>query len=136
MNREKEVSRNIIHERIKDSLKTTRRRQQRLKRVNTRLLVVSFVFSAGTSVSAFTALYGDPGNWETLCLLAGIISAVSGVFTFVHQQLNIPNKMARVNEYLGRLNALEIGMSLNTRNDREVGLEYEQIVSQFGEFSI
>jgi hypothetical protein len=126
--------------RIRQSLESAQRHANALRRQNARLVYVGLVAAAlATAVGGIASAHGPlagtgPGAWKLTCGLTAALSACAAVASGLNQQLSLANRLARAMTCAGRLQALEIGISIRGRQPAEVAREYEELLASYDEF--
>jgi hypothetical protein len=133
------ADRDLFARRVKDSLVRARRYAERLRKINTRLLIAGVVTSAAaTLVAGLTAATGPlvgegiPG-WRLACIVAAGFGFVSTLAVGVHQQLGVSDRLANGHQCLARLTFLDLAIDTGSRDWDDITKEYEAIVTSFPE---
>lgn len=126
--------------RIQESLRTASGRVASLRRTNGRLIWLSLIASAlATILAAATAAAGPlagegPPAWRFTCGSIAVLTGFSGLLTGAHQRLNVSEKLAGAMASVGKLRALELGLTVTGRDVAEVAREYEEVIAAHQEF--
>ena len=127
---------------IKESLNRATSHLSKLRKTNSRFIIISLVASVlATLLAGFTAFNGKPvvgqgaGAWA--CGIVAVFTATATVFTGLHKQLTISERLAKATECVGKLKSLQI--SLENSGDDESGKkdiinEYRKVVEVYSEF--
>ena len=130
---------------VKSSLAVAREKVTRIRRTDTQLFVTNVVSpAAATLISALAAAIGgntmfrqaaaaaEDGGWVFACALVavfGFVATVSGVF-----KKQFEDRLARGNQCVGRLLALDLGLTSGNIGSDEATREYGDILKAFPEF--
>ena len=130
---------------VKTSLASARDKVARIRRTDTQLFVTNVVSpAAATLVSSLAAAIGgnvmfkqaaaraEDGGWVLACALVavfGFIATVSSVF-----KKQFEDRLTRGNQCVGRLLALDLGITSRSLNLAEASKEYSDIIKTFPEF--
>ena len=140
MTTESAPNREALEHRIKDNLQKAKERAANLRKSNSRLLVASIVSSgASTLVAGVTSAQGPlvgegVAGWRIACIVAAVFAFAATVCTGLIQQLKIGERLVEANQYVTRLNALDIAVVMGNRNWVELAKEYEEITRTYPEF--
>lgn len=133
------ADRELFARRVKDSLVRAKAYAERLRKMNTRLLVAGVVTSAAaTLVAGLTAAAGPvvgegiPG-WRLACIVAAGFGFVSTLAVGVHQQLGLSDRLADGHQCVARLTFLDVAIDTGSRDWEEITKEYEAIVTSYPE---
>lgn len=132
----------LLTERVKGNLLSTEQETLRLRTANTRLLVAGIVSSAtATLVTGLTAAQGPlvgegiPG-WRLACAVGAVFAFAATVCAGLGQQLKLSERLARCNQVLGRLKALDLAIDTGSRDWDEISQEYTEILKVHPEISL
>ncbi len=131
--------RDALVKRIQASLSAADSYTQRHKRLNSTLTIIAIVGSAVTTfVTALTAAQGPvvlPGllDWQGACSIGAILSLITTISSGLVQQMDISRKLMEGSQCTGRLRALELVASTQSRNLDEVTNEYAEILRTYAE---
>lgn len=129
---------------IQDSLNKAISQLAKLRKNNSRFIVISLIASVlATLLAGFTAFNGKPiagqgaGAWAWTCGIVAVFTATATVFTGLHKQLTISDRLAKATECVGKLKSLQI--SIETLDDDEsakknIVNEYRKVVEVYSEF--
>jgi len=112
---------------------------KKLKKKNSRYVLISIIGSSlATLLAGLTAIYGPLAGagapaWKITCGAIAGLTAFSGIFAGLHQKLAIPEHLSRCYACSGRLNALELALTVFNRDISEVAKEYQDITSNYNE---
>jgi hypothetical protein len=123
--------------RVKESLKRADKHAARLKRMNTRLLVLGVVNSgASTLITGVTAAQGPvigegiPG-WRLACAAGAVFGFATTISVGLSQRLDLSERLSKAHQCLGRLRFLDIAIDTGSRTWGEITDEYEAIVKAY-----
>ncbi|HVO73482.1 MAG TPA: hypothetical protein VMT35_05635 [Ignavibacteriaceae bacterium] len=131
--------RNIIREKIKESLLKVNTQAARLRSSNFRLITVSLCASAfATLLAGLTAALGPLAGqgapaWKITCGAVAGFTALAGLMTGLHQKLGISDRLAKSFACAGRLNSLEISLSISKKDPVSIAKEYEELIGSYPE---
>lgn len=130
---------------VKSSLAGAREKVTRLRRTDAQLFVTNVVSpAAATLIAALAASIGgntmfrqaaaqsEDGGWVLACGLVaifGFIATVSGVF-----KKQFDDRLAQGNQCVGRLLALDLGISSGSTDWEEAAKEYSEVLKTFPDF--
>jgi len=130
---------------VKTSLATAREKVARIRRTDTQLFVANVVSpAAATLIAAIAAAVGgnemfrgaaaqvEDGGWVLACSLVavfGFIATVSGVF-----KKQFEDRLVLGNQCVGRLLALDLGITSGNTPWEEATREYSEVLKTFPEF--
>lgn len=131
------TARDLFVGRVRDSLERARGNAERLRKMNTRLLIAGVVTSAAaTLVTGVTAATGPvvgegiPG-WRLACIVAAGFGFVSTLSVGVHQQLGLSDKLADGHQCVARLKFLDLAIATGSGDWDEITKEYESILTAY-----
>jgi len=137
MNETSEQRHQDLARRVRESLEKAEKHASRLKRMNTRLLILGVVNSGvSTLITGTTAANGPvvgegvPG-WRLACIAGAIFGFVTTVSVGLNQQLNFGERLSTANECLGRLRFLDVAIETESRSWDEIAKEYAKIVKEY-----
>jgi MFS family permease len=111
--------------------------------VRRRRLVMLTIFAAAIStlLTALAAIWGQPlarwftdtfgtatEGWRILCTLAAVCSLTAGVAAQVQTSKNYEQRIARAQEIMASLEALEVAINFGHINENEATGEYRKII--------
>ena len=133
------VDRDVLLQRIRTSLSQADSYTQRNKRLNSTLMIVTTTGSALTAfLTALTAAKGPvviPGllDWFGACSIGAVLSLITTICSGLSQQMDISRKLIEGSQCTGRLRALELVVTTQTRSVGEITTEYAEILSTFAD---
>ena len=128
-----------LNRRIRASLAQADTYTRGKQRLNSTLTITTIIASALTAfITGLTALQGPvviPGvlEWQGACAIGAVLSLVTAITSGVSQQMNISQRLIEGTQCAGRLRALELIASTQTRNAAEITAEYADILRTYGE---
>ncbi len=134
-----EGERGSVIQRIRASLSQADAYTRRQQRLNSTLTLATTVGSALTAfITALTAAQGPtviPGilDWQGACTIGAVLSFITTVCSGLSQQLNTSQKFVLGSQCVGRLRALELVASTQSRGMSEVTNEYAEILQMYAE---
>ncbi|MBL8007017.1 MAG: hypothetical protein JNJ56_05755 [Ignavibacteria bacterium] len=129
---------------IKQSLQKAEDRVSALRKTNSRYIVISLVASVlATFLAGSTAFLGPlagqgPPAWKWTCGITAIFTATATIFTGLHKQLSIPEKLSRATECAGKLRAIDFSLQ-NLKNESEKDdllQEYRKVIEVYSEYVV
>lgn len=129
---------------IQESLNKAVLQLTKLRKANSRFIVISIIASVlATLLAGFTAFNGKPvvgqgaGAWTWTCGIVAVFTATATVFTGLHKQLTISERMAKATECVGKLKSIQISIE-NAGTDepakKDILNEYRKVVEIYSEF--
>jgi hypothetical protein len=112
---------------------------KRLRKKNTLYITLSIIASTlATLLAGLTAMNGPlagsgPPAWKITCGAVAGLTAFAGITTGLHQRLSIPERLSKCYSCAGRLNALELALTVFNREPSELAQEYQDITSTYSE---
>ncbi|MFN8413724.1 MAG: hypothetical protein U0Z26_15180 [Anaerolineales bacterium] len=128
-----------LTKRIRASLLEADSYTQRNQRLNSILSMITIIGSAVTAfLTALTAAKGPtviPGllDWQVACSIGAILSFITAIASGISQQMNIGQRLILGSQCSGRLRALELVASTQTRSLNEITNEYAEILRTYAE---
>lgn len=127
---------------ILESLARAESHVSRLRKANTRFIYVSLIASVlATLIAGLTAFTGPivgvgPPAWKWTCGVVAIFTATATVFTGLHKQLTISDRLAKATECTGKLKSLRISLTDSDINKEEILKEYRKIIEGYNEYLV
>jgi hypothetical protein len=124
---------------IQASLRRAEAYTANLRRTYTFLVVGGLLCSAASTLVAGGAAVGGPavglaqGGWQFFCILAALFSFATTVLVGVVQQLRLGERLPLGQLCVGRLRALDVALSTDSRDWGEIIKEYEAILKDSAE---
>ena len=129
---------------IKESLNRATSHLSKLRKTNSRFIIISLVASVlATLLAGFTAFNGKPvvgqgaGAWAWTCGIVAVFTATATVFTGLHKQLTISERLAKATECVGKLKSLQISLEISGDDEsgkKDIINEYRKVVEVYSEF--
>ncbi|HEU4632007.1 MAG TPA: hypothetical protein VFS08_19815 [Gemmatimonadaceae bacterium] len=115
---------------VRASLTRAERHQQRVRRIDARAVITSLATTAtATLVAGIPAAAGvAPGSWRLTCAVTAALTAVGTVATGLRQQVAGSERLARAEACVGRLRAIEYGLSVGTLPAVDADRAYQEVV--------
>lgn len=134
-----QVDFDTLLKRIRASLSDSDSYTRRNQRLNSALTIITIVSSASTAfLTALTAAQGPvviPGllDWQVACSIGAVLSFTTTICSGVSQQMNIGQRLVLGSQCTGRLRALELVTTTQTRSVAEITNEYAEILRTYAE---
>lgn len=125
---------------IKESLERAQANVIKLRKINTRFIYISLTASVfATLIAGFTAFTGPlvgqgPPAWKWTCGVVAIFTATATVFTGLHKQLTVSERLSKATECVGKLKSLMIGISEPDTDKTKAINEFRKIVESYSEY--
>jgi len=132
--------RGLLLQKIKECLRKVEIISTNLKKSNSRYITISLVASAlATLLAGLTAVLGPLAGqgasaWRFTCGAVAGFTALAGLMTGLHQRLSIGDRLAKAYACAGRLNALEIALTITKRDPVLVAKEFEEVTASYPDF--
>lgn len=133
--------RTFLLQRIEQHLRAAEAASLSLRRANLYLVAASLCTAAlATLIAGLTAATGPlagegPPAWRWTCGVIAVVTATSGILTGLLQHLRLQERSAQALACTGRLRALHVALGLARRDPGDVARDYEEVLSQYPEFS-
>lgn len=133
-----------MSDQIISSLRTAEEKLKKLRETNTKFIVISLIASVlATLLAGSTAFLGPlagqgPPAWKWTCGIVAVFTATATVFTGLHKQLTISERLAKATECVGKLRAIDFSIS-NAATEEEkkaAASEYKKVLEVYSEFFI
>jgi len=129
---------------IKESLRKAELSVLKLRKSNSRYIYISLVASVfATLLAGSTAFFGPlAGNgtpaWKWTCGIVAVFTATATVFTGLHKQLSVSERLAKATECVGKLRSIDFGMANSpTESDKaEIIKDYKKVIEVYSEYII
>ena len=128
---------------ILDSLLKAQGQVLKLRKTNSRFIYISLIASVlATLIAGLTAFSGPivgqgAPAWKWTCGIVAVFTATATVFTGLHKQLTVPERLAKATECVGKLKSVRISLEnpdLKSSDKEEIIKEYKKIVEIYSEF--
>ncbi len=132
-----DVERQAVQQKIKESLQKVNMHVMKLRSANFRLITISLIASAlATLLAGLTAALGPlagqgPPAWKITCGAVAGFTALAGLMTGLHQKFSISERLAKSFSCAGRLNSLDLALSVSKKDPGAVAKEYEELISNY-----
>lgn len=127
---------------IQESLSKSEKNYERLKKTNSRFILISLTASViATLLAGVTAFSGPvagagPTAWKWTCGIVAMFTATATVFTGLHKQLTVSERLAKSIECTGKLKSLAFSIKLEDCNKDEIAKEYRRILEVYSEYIV
>ena len=133
-----------MSEEIKSRLRAAEEKLKKLRETNTRFIVISLIASVlATLLAGSTAFLGPlagqgPPAWKWTCGIVAVFTATATVFTGLHKQLTVSERLAKATECVGKLRSIDFSISnAATEEERKSAIgEYKKVLEVYSEFFI
>jgi len=128
---------------ILESLTKAQTHVLNLRKTNSRFIYISLIASVlATLIAGLTAFSGPivgqgPPAWKWTCGIVAVFTATATVFTGLHKQLTISERLAKATECVGKLKSIKISIEnsdLKDSDKSEIIKEYKKVVEVYSEF--
>ncbi|MBS1518455.1 MAG: hypothetical protein JSS91_10255 [Bacteroidetes bacterium] len=126
---------------IQQSLDKAELNYHKLKKTNSRFIFISLIASViATLLAGVTAFTGPvagqgPPAWKWTCGIVAVFTATAAVFTGLHKQLTVSERLSKSIECRGKLKSLLISLQEGGNKD-EVITEYRKIIEVYSEYIV
>jgi uncharacterized membrane protein len=129
---------------IKKSLQKAEAQVIKLRKINSRFIIISLIASVlATLLAGSTAFLGPLAGqgapaWKWTCGIVALFTATATVFTGLHKQLTVPERLAKATECAGKLRAIDFSIS-NVKPDSDnsdIINEYKKIIEVYSDYLI
>jgi len=127
---------------IQESLLKSEKNYLKLKKTNSRFIMISLIASVlATLLAGLTAFTGPiagqgPPAWKWTCGIVAVFTATATIFTGMHKQLLISDRLVKSLECKGKLKSLSFTLHQEEYNKDEVVKEYKRIVELYSEYLV
>ena len=131
---------NGLLKRIQDSRLKVETVSKNLKKANSRFIYISIIASSlATLLSGLTAALGPLAGqgapaWKITCGGVAVLTAFAGIFTGLHQRMSIPERLSKCYLCLGKLNSLELALTVTKRDPLGVAKDFEDVIVSYQDF--
>ncbi|HAY34663.1 MAG TPA: hypothetical protein DCY06_11075, partial [Bacteroidetes bacterium] len=107
-----------------------------------RFILISLIASVfATLLAGVTAFSGPvagagPGAWKWTCGIVAVFTATATVFTGLHKQLTISERLAKSIECTGKLKSLAFSLKQEDSNKEDIAKEYRRILELYSEYIV
>jgi len=129
---------------IKESLRKAEFNVLKLRKTNSRYIYISLVASVlATLLAGSTAFLGPLAGqgtsaWKWTCGIVAVFTATATVFTGLHKQLTVSERLAKATECAGKLRSIDFGMtnSPSESDKTEIIKDYKKVIEIYSEYII
>ncbi|MGA8184760.1 MAG: hypothetical protein WB819_14095 [Terriglobia bacterium] len=127
-------------QRLRSSLSKAEDHMHHLRREDAALVYASLAASSlGTIVAGLAAALGPtlgkgPLAWKVTCALVAALTASATILSGVHKQQAVPVRLGKASACVLKLRALEMDMTLGSRDAAQVAKEYQELAVNYLEF--
>ena len=124
---------------VQTSLRQAETYTASVRKTNTLLVIGGLVTSAATTLVAGGAALAGPAaglgtsGWQLTCAIAAGLGFISTICGGVVQQLKLAERLPLGQLCVGRLRALEVALTTDSREWGEIAKEYEAIMKESAE---
>jgi len=135
---------NYMKEEILESLHKVEAQILKLKKTNSRFIYISLIASVfATLLAGSTAFLGPlagqgPPAWKWTCGIIAVFTATATIFTGLHKQLTVSERLAKATECAGKLKSINFSLisSENESDKKEIINEYKIVLEVYSEYII
>lgn len=130
----------ILTERVHQSLTQTEVQLAGLRSKHSRLTFTSITFSAATTLVAGITTVTGPlvgegiAGWRLACAVAALFAFIATIAGGLLQQSKYEERLARGDQCIGRLKALNVAASTGRKSWDEIGAEFEDLARNYPEY--
>jgi len=129
-------------EEIKKSLIKAEANVKRLRKTNSRFIIISLIASVlATLLAGSTAFMGPlagqgPTAWKWTCGIVALFTATATVFTGLQKQLTVSERLSKATECAGKLRAIDFTISnAKSEEDKDEAItDYRKVLEVYSEF--
>lgn len=127
---------------IQESLHKAQAQVIKLRRTNTRYIYVSLIASVLATLIAGSTVFLGPlfgagtTSWKWTCGVVAVFTATATIFTGLHKQLSVTERLAKATECVGKLKAIEFDFENTKSNTDELKKEYKRVIELYSEYLI
>jgi hypothetical protein len=118
---------------VRASLARAERHHQRVRRFDSRSMVTALATTAtATVVAGIPAAAGAaPGSWRLTCAVTASLAAIGTIATGLRQQVAGGERLTKSEACVGRLRAIEYGLSVGTLSAADADRAYQEVVRDY-----
>jgi len=126
--------------RLRASLRAAEGHLHHLRREDAGLVYSSLAASSlGTIVAGLAAALGPtlgkgPPAWKVTCAAVALLTACATILSGIHKQQAVPVGLGKASSCVLKLRALEMGVTLGSRDVAQVAKEYQELSVNYLEF--
>lgn len=127
---------------IQESLLKSEINYIKLKKTNSRYIMISLIASVlATLLAGLTAFTGPvagqgPVAWKWTCGIVAVCTATATIFTGMHKQLSVSDRLTKSLECTGKLKSLSFTVQQEDYNKEEAVKEYKRILELYSEYLV
>ena len=133
-----ENTKTALQERVQASLARTSGRISQLSLLRTILVSVTLVTGAISALLAgLSGVTGGPvigsgdAGWGLTCLLAAVLTLTGTLASGANEQFRVSETLDRARACAGRLNALQVALSVGTLTISDIASRYTELVAEY-----
>mgnify|MGYP001225579673 CR=1 FL=1 len=131
-----------MNDEIRKSLAKAEALVSKLRKTNSRYIVISLAASVlATLLAGTTAFTGPvagqgPPAWKWTCGIVAVFTATATIFTGLQKQLLITEKLSKATECVGKLRSIDFTLNNSEKDeDRKDALsEYKKVLEVYSEY--
>ncbi len=131
-----------MNDEIRKSLAKAEALVSKLRKTNSRYIVISLAASVlATLLAGTTAFTGPvagqgPPAWKWTCGIVAVFTATATIFTGLQKQLMITEKLSKATECVGKLRSIDFTLNNSEKDeDRKDALsEYKKVLEVYSEY--
>jgi len=127
---------------IRESLLKSEKNYIKLKKTNSRFIMISLIASVlATLLAGLTAFTGPVAGqgavaWKWTCGIVAVFTATATIFTGMHKQLSVSDHLTKSLECTGKLKSLSFTIQQEGYNKEEAVKEYKRILELYSEYLV
>ncbi|HQY19687.1 MAG TPA: hypothetical protein PK294_03235 [Ignavibacteria bacterium] len=127
---------------IRESLLKSEKNYIKLKKTNSRFIMISLIASVlATLLAGLTAFTGPVAGqgavaWKWTCGIVAVFTATATIFTGMHKQLSVSDHLTKSLECTGKLRSLSFTIQQEGYNKEEAVKEYKRILELYSEYLV
>ncbi len=131
-----------MNDEIRKSLARAESLVAKLRRTNSRYIVISLAASVlATLLAGTTAFTGPvagqgPTAWKWTCAIVAVFTATATIFTGLQKQLMITEKLSKATECVGKLRSIDFTLSNSEKEEerKDAVSEYKKVLEVYSEY--
>lgn len=131
-----------MNDKVRQSLEKAQGNVAKLRKANSRYIVISLVASVlATLLAGSTAFMGPLAGqgataWKWTCGIVAAFTATATVFTGLQKQLMISEKLSKATECVGKLRGIDFTLSnaANEEDKQEALNDYRKVLEVYSEY--
>lgn len=127
---------------IHQTLQKAEEQVKKLRKTNTRYIYISLISSVFATLIAGSTVFLGPlfgagtTSWKWTCGVVAIFTGTATVFTGLHKQLSVTERLAKATECVGKLKALEFELASGKSNTEDLVRDYKRIIELYSEYIV